>query len=245
MLSASLRARPGTAGYAMEVAREIFRIRFGDVAFPAELQAPVVGVVLLAGGYEQTVASLVRLAPLLGLHRAELVLANGGQDPDIGMLPAQIDNLRVICGETVGVACNLAVRALRSPVAMVLEAGVVVTDWGVPEADIAWIGAPGTASLSRWGLGLDHADRHLPWRIAVARSHWEACGGLDPEMEDGRGLEIADIGLRLRGIGVRLMGMTGDVDGPAPCFDRQGAGFRARWGHRAMPERHRAMPERL
>lgn len=238
MLSACAKAKPGSVEFAMEVAREAFLRRFGKVALPPSLSMPDTSLVLLGQSGLATAEAVVALASLLKGQKVDFVVADPGNDPQIRLLAAHVCNLVVIHADGAAAASNLASGATRAPMLALLRgAPECVTRWPAPGT--AWIGVVGSRRLIQFGIRLPEApvfDPHIS--LAMARSDWAIAQGLDLEMEDGGGLEFADLALKLDSAGVRVMscgagnGLFEEAVAPldAARHWHRMAHFRARWG---------------
>lgn len=234
MLSACARAQPGTATFEMEVIRETLLRRFGALALPPPSPSPAVSLILLGRHYAATAEQVATLAALLPGQRIELVVADPGVDPQIRLLSAYVQNLVVIHAVGDAAAANLAVGATRAPMLALLEAAPRdITCW--PASGTAWVGAAGSRCLAQIGRKLPAAPIFDPLvSLTVARADWCGAGGLDPSLEDGGGLDIADLALKLERSGTRLLSCANPEDAtpppdPARHWARM-ASFRARWG---------------
>jgi hypothetical protein len=237
MLGACGQARPGTPAFAMEVEREAFLRRFGRIALPLRVGPAEFSLVLSADPIMQTMAMIAAFARILPDGRAEMLVADDSTDPRTRLLPMHVAGLRVIGGKDATSACNLAVAAARCGDVVVLDA-VPASTIMPPPPGVAWIGGAGSLSLARWGMKLPRAPAPQPGlTVAVSVASWRAAGGLDANMADGDGLEIADLALRLIDAGLQVMGCdtleararpSVDPDRQWRCVQR----FRARWGDR-------------
>lgn len=237
MLKASATARPGTPGFALEVEREAFLRRFGLVALPQRSGADDASLVLMGDALADIMGIILALVPMLRDGGMEVLVADSGADPRTRLLPMHIAELRVIGGKDGVSACNLAVSAARGDSVVVLG-GVPVSPQLAPPPGSAWVGGAGSRSLARWGIRLPAAP--VPQAgvlIATSRASWQAQGGLDAGMEDGDGLEIADLALRLHRAGTLVLSCDAFEDQPRrpldpgrqwQCVQR----FRTKWGDR-------------
>ncbi len=235
MLSACGRAQPGTVKFEMEVAHEAFLRRFGHVSLPLPLISPQTSLVLLGRDCAAIAEAVAALASLLPGQPIELVVADVGADPQTRLLAAHVRNLAVIHASGEAAASNLAVSVSRAPMLALLEgAPYGITRW--PDQGTAWIGAAGSRRLAQFGIRLPAAPVFDPMvSLAVTRFGWSGADGLDSALEDGGGLEIADLALKLDRLGFRLMSCANLEDAapppdPARHWDRM-ARFRARWGN--------------
>jgi len=230
LLAAAAVAPPGSAGFAAAAAGAALSQRFGrlDLLSP---DAPLVTLVLSAANPSDAMATLQALAPLLVGAGGEVILANDTDDPGLALLPTLVNGLRVIGGDH-GQASNLAVSAARAPVVMLLDAS---PGWlALPLPDEVWIGPGAVGALERFGVRLaPSVPATHGLRLAVSRAWWEAAGGLDTDIEDGQGLDLADLCLKLRLLGVKLVAMAGSAaprrSVPTERHLAAQARFRARW----------------
>ena len=237
MLGACSKARPGSPEFALQVEREAFRRQFGAVSLPDGSGEDGGSLVLLGGDLGPAVAMVQSLAPILADAELEILVADQGRDPRTRLLAMHIQGLRVISAGDAVSACNLAVAAARGSRIAILSGPVEASD-PMPPKDVAWVGSAGSFSLARWGVMLPVASMAKPGlAIATARADWLAAGGLDPLMEDGDGLEIADLALRLHQSGIAVLSCGAsepwtrrphDQKRQWQCIHR----FRARWGDR-------------
>jgi hypothetical protein len=231
LLAAAAVAPPGSAGFAVAAASAALSQRFGTLALPLP-EAPLVTLVLSAANPSDAMATLHALAPLLGDAAGEVLLANDTDDPGMALLPTLVGGLRVIGGDH-GQACNLAVSAARAPVVMLLDASP--GRLAVPSPEEVWLGPGAVDALERFGVRLGPPEPAIHGlRLAVSRAWWEAAGGLDGDIDDGQGLDLADLCLKLRLLGVKLVPMAGSATPrrvvPTERHLVAQARFRARWG---------------
>ena len=229
MLAAAAVAPVGSAGFAAAAARAALSQRFGALELPSA-DAPVVSLVLSAADTADAMGSLHGLAALLGDVAGEVLLADDSADPGLALLPTLVRGIRVIGGDD-GQACNLAGLAARAPVVMLLDAAPGRLD--LPLADEVWLGAGAVDAMERVGIRLGPPVQSVAGlRLATSRAWWQAAGGLDGEMDDGGGLDLADLGLKLRLLGARLVPMGGAARRGLPTerYCAAQARFRARWG---------------
>jgi hypothetical protein len=242
MLFACAKAKPGTANFELEVAREVFLRRFGHVSLPPLQALPQASLVLVGRDCSNIAVSVATLAPLLKGQPIELVVADTGADPQTRLLAAQVRNLAVIHANGEAAASNLAAAVARAPLLALLEgAPSSINHWAAPGT--AWIGAAGSRRLAQCGIRLPPAPFFQPQvLLAVARSGWCDAEGLDPALEDGGGLEIADLALKLDHLGFRLMSCATPDHAAAPPastrhWDRM-ARFHAKWGNPRLAATH-------
>ena len=237
MLRASAKARPGTPGFALEVEREAFLRQFGRVVLDQRSGPDDASLVLMGGALAHVMAMIVALVPMLRDGGMEVLVADMGADPRTRLLPLHIAELRVIGGEDAASACNLAVSAARGRNVAVLG-GIPASTKLAPPAGQAWVGGTGSQSLARWGIRLPASPVAQPGvLIATSRASWQAVGGLDAEMDDGDGLAIADLVLRLHRAGTLVMSCDAFEAQPRGPLDpsrqwRCVQRFRTIWGDR-------------
>ncbi len=240
MLAACGNERPGTPGFAARVACDALGERAKSIRLNARPTLPAMSVVLCAHHVDAALCAMRDVAPLLSCAGAEMLLADGGDDPEVALLASVVRHLRVIGGDGAARACNAAVRAARAEWVILMDAAESVPrSWVLPPPDCAWVGVAGTARLVQVGVPLGDVAADLPaWRLVVSRQNWEAAGGLDAEMVDGQGLELADLCQKLRLLGVRLVPVGDAALVQVAPPDRVRAwhamdAFRARWGDSA------------
>ena len=236
MLQACGVARPGTFEFAAALARIELQHRCGQLDLPASPADPRVTLVLSATSLDATVALLRRVAPDLVAQQAELLLADDGDEPGIAVLAATLRHLRVITGEDAVSACNLAAIAGRGTRVAWLEGEAAIDQWPTAGENEVLVGPEAADALARFGVSLGSPGGRAPGlRIMVPRDLWHAAGGLDPAMDDGGGLALADLCLKLRLLGARLT----PLESERPASSRRVASarvwqavesFRARWG---------------
>ena len=237
MLKASATARPGTPGFALEVEREAFLRQFGRVSLPQRSGPDDVSLVLMGETLTHVMGIIVALVAMLRDDGMEVLVADAGADPRTRLLPLHIAELRVIGGKDGASACNLAVSAARANSVVVLG-GTPASPKLAPPPGSAWVGRAGSQSLARWGIRLPAAPKPQPGvLIATSRASWDAAGGLDGGMEDGDGLEIADLALRLHRAGTLVLSCDAFEAQPQRPLDpgRQWhcvQRFRTNWGDR-------------
>jgi hypothetical protein len=165
-----------------------------------------------------------------------VLLCDDGLELESVALITALRHLRVIGGGEDGIGtCNLAVAASRAATIVLLGQGALEA-WQEPEPGEILVGQVVVDCLARFGISLGRprirADGLL---LATSRSQWGAAGGLDPQMEDGNGLALADLCLKARLLGARLTPVLGEVSPmssqvPSAQAWQAVAGFRARWG---------------
>lgn len=239
MLSACGQTKPGTAAFEMEVMRETLLRRYGPLVLPPPSPSPHTSLILLGRNGAATAEQVAALAALWPGQTVELVVADPGTDPQTRLLAAFVQNLVVIHADGDAAAANLAVGATRAPALALLEgAPRDITCWPAPGT--AWVGAAGSRCLAQVGRKLAAAPIFDPLvSLATTRSDWCGVGGLDPALEDGGGLDIADLALKLERLGARLLSCANPEDAAPPPvrtrnWDRMSR-FRARWGSAGVP----------
>jgi hypothetical protein len=231
LLAAAAVAPPGSPGFAAAAANATLSQRFGPLDLPSA-DAPLITLVLSAANPSEAMATLHALAPLLNDAAGEVMLANDTADPGMALLPTLVRGLRVIGGDH-GQSCNLAVSAARAPTVMLLDAAP--RRLAVPLPEEVWLGPGALDALDRFGVRLGPPVHAIPGlRLAVSRASWEAAGGLDGEMDDGHGLDLADLCLKLRLLGAKLVPIAGHAAPRGTALTERHlaahARFRARWG---------------
>jgi hypothetical protein len=179
---------------------------------------------------------------------AALILADAGADPHTLLLPGLVSGLALAHQPSQAAAVNAAVAMLRAEVIVVLHAGRPPS--GVSLACLGQHLKTHPASLltgdtvrdilERWAMQPHAPLLNLPGvldlLLATSATLWREAGGLDPDMEDGAGLDYADLALRLG-----LLGAAWHVvETPARQTTRAAAEpglawqaatrFRTRWG---------------
>ncbi len=233
MLTTAARIQPGSAAFEMAVAREMFLRRFGPILLPLPCATSDIGLVLRGSESGAMAEAIVSLSSRLAGQRIDLVVADASPDPHIRLLAAHIHNLRVMHGEDAATAANLCVSITRAAmIALVEGPPCSLAHW--PEPGTVWVGAAGSQSLAQHGIILPAAplyDKQIA--LAAARSDWCEAAGLDSALEDGGGLEIADLALKFDNLGLRLMSCAALEDATAtPDPARHwacAALFRTRW----------------
>lgn len=245
ILFASANAEPGSATFEMDVARTLFHRRFGPVALPPSPVSPEISLVLRGQDRPDIAGEVVALVTLLSGRQIELAVAHTDIEPNTRLLSALVRNLVVIHAESDAVACNGAVSVCRAPMLALLEGlPFGLAHW--PDPGTVWVGSAGSRGLAHIGIRLPEAPIYDPmFALAVARSGWCDARGLDTALDDGSGLDIADLALKLDRLGFRLMSCAGPEHAappadPARHWDRM-ALFYSRWGSPAA----RARSDRL
>lgn len=230
LVAAAAVAPPGSPGFAAAAASAALSQRFGalDLRSP---DVPLVTLVLSAANPYEAMATLHALAPLLRDTAGEIILANDNDDPGMALLPTLVRGLRVIGGDQ-GRSCNLAVSAAHAPTMMLLNAAP--GRLAVPSPEEVWLGPGAVDALERSGVRLGPSVQAIHGlRLAVSHAWWEAAGGLDGEMDDGQGLDLADLCLKLRLLGAKLVPMAGSAAPRRIVLTERHlaaqARFRARW----------------
>jgi hypothetical protein len=237
MLSVCTREPPGTPRYAIEVEREQFLRDFGVLSVPKVWKSDGISLVVAAGNFDHTAHVLAKLCPMLVESAMEVVITDNDTRPNIRMLPLHINGLRVVHAKTKAEACNLAVAASHGDGVALLEASPDALPARPPEG-IVTLGPSVTNCLERWGVTVKTIEGpQIPPSIAAPRAAWIAAGGLDPALDCGDGLAIADLALRLHRLGMRLRSCGAPCKAadhyPDPALQWNCvARFQANWGHR-------------
>jgi len=248
------KASADAPSFAAAMAQEELLRRHAGFTLPRQNVDAGVGIVLLAAPeVDHTIAALRSLATAMSGLDVSLVLADDGSDPRTALihtvargvavappvgghacdtLNAAVDGLR--CG------CVVILRAVALPPSTVALHSLLLALSDAPET--ALLGTPGGDSLGRWGMANTELPLALPaplaLMLAVRRAHWTEAGALDGALEDGAGLECADLALRLRLLGhdvrdVRTPEAAASAALVAPDARRAwraATRFRERWG---------------
>lgn len=231
-------ARPGSPAFAVAVAREELRRRLGGRELPAPIHPIRVSTIYRAGSIDSSLVALPALAEGLRATRGELLVADAGADPRTALLPSLLRHLRLMDGGgDAATACNLCVSGARGETVLLLGPGIsAFTALPAIGADEVWVGRRAVDSLARWGVGLGPSQPGgAGFDLALPRALWHEAGGLDPVMQDGGGLDLADLCLKLRLLGARLIPWAvsgGHWHAVAAGSQAEAAAeaFRARWG---------------
>ena len=210
-------AAPEDPAFAAAMAQEALHRRHPGFTVAPPPAAPAVTVVLLASpDCADTIAALRVLATTLRHENAELLLADDGRDPRTALLPSVASGLRISPPAGAGVAAtlNAAADSARGGALLLLRAdtappsGVALTGLLhriAADTQGLLVGGAVVDCLARWGLTLPEPGpvlaAPLDVMLAVPRRRWHEAGGLDPAQEDGAGLELADLCLRLQLLG--------------------------------------------
>ena len=219
------------------------------------LSDPDMTVAFVARDGRAALRRIDALAPALALARAELLVVDAARDTLAAQLPAQVRNLRYLRdagAASTSVAFNIAAQHARGgqlvllgdapeePSAAALLALARVTGRA---ASGLWLGMPGMAAVAEQDAPPAVAARlpaPLGLLLCLNRAAWQALGPLDPAMEDGAGLEFADLAFKARMLGMPVHGVAEPAAGCSAPVAVQGAGmaavraaragFRQRWG---------------
>jgi hypothetical protein len=250
-------ARPEDPAFVAAMAQEALHRRHAPFTVPQPPSAPEMTVLLLAApDCADSIAALRVLAVALGGRPAQLLLADDGADPRTALLPTVARGLHVSPPVSLsnpdGAACalNAAAASARGASLLLLRADAAppsatalgqLFDAVAAAPDQVLVGGGAVASLARWGLtppGPGPAlAGPLDLMLAVPRALWREAGGLNPAQEDGAGLELADLCLKLRLLGARPQAVRGPAGlsvprvAPDPARAWQAAlRFREAWG---------------
>lgn len=245
-------AEPTSPAFAVAVAQEELLRRHASFAMPAAPVRPQASLVLLAApDIDNTIAALRVLARGLGDHNVAVVLADDGADARTALVHTVVRGLTIAppAGETAD-SLNAAISAVSGPLVVILRADpralssvalAVLLQAMAAAPGTVLIGSAGADSLARWGLmpaGTAPLDVPAPLDVIVAMSlaQWHEAGGLDATLDDGAGLDCADLCLKLRLLGtpVRAVasppGLARIVAPDARRALRMATRFRERWG---------------
>eukprot|EP01037_Dinobryon_pediforme_P002620 gene2620-2660_t len=237
MLSVCTREPPGTQRYTVEVEREQFLRRFGVLEIPKVWSADGTALILTTAAADGVALLLASLSPMLASAPMEVMVVDDGTSRDTRMLPLHVKNIRVLHAKTKAEACNLAVAAAHADHVAVLEEALDTLP-SLPPEGVVCLGPSASICLERWGVTVKPMEGpEVVPAISAPRAAWLAAGGLDPTIDCGDGLAIADLALRLQRLGMRLRtcGASPGNHTQHPDPERQWncvARFQSRWGHR-------------
>lgn len=226
-------------GHAASLVKAVLQSQLEGLTLPASPETPAISVVLSHATVPAVIDTLHAVAPGLAKLSAEILLADLGHDPTASLLAAHLQHLRVMQGANRALACNVCVTAARGEWIILLTPGRP----SATEATLAALAArlrPNRVvvgrlvqdSLARHGVPLGPAaPGPSGLLLALPRALWIAASGLDPAFEDGGGLVLADLCLRLRLLGARLVPLDGGrAPDRAEDIPDAALAFRARWG---------------
>ncbi len=217
-------AAPDAPGFAAAMAQEALHRRHAGFALPRTPATPVASLLLLAApDCADTIAALRVLAVALDGRAVQLLLADDGQDPRTALLPGVVRGLQMSSpsGEGAAAGFNAAMPGARGAALVLLRAdtappsGVALErllDAVLANPDQVLVGPAGVQAMARWGVPVPPPSLALPGALdllmVLPRALWQAAGGLDPAQEDGAGLELADLCLKLRLLGAPAGAVT-------------------------------------
>jgi hypothetical protein len=222
-----------------------------------DLAAPALSLILRATDAEATARRIAALAPAAELAGMDVIVVDPGTDPFAALLPARARHLRYwrdTGATTRAAAINLAATVARGTRLLLLDettpapsaAALLALASAVSRlAPAMLLGPSANAALARAGEPRAAEVARLPGRLGlvacVERALWPDLGPLDVALDDGAGLECADLTLRARllGLDARAVGEPAAADPAAdlamprlsPAETRRAlAAFTARWG---------------
>ena len=205
------------------------------------IDAPAFSLVLdgSSGAASEWKTAVIRLAPLLRHHRAELVvIGRGGETEVAGLMRVRAAGSRV-GGWQAAAAIARGERLVFLQPAQTSAAGVARLLGSEPGPTLLGaqaVEAARAAGLS-WSLPeLSHGKASAGLALLVDRSLLHEVGGFDADMDDGAGLHLIDLGLRLLQDGYSLASwaaVTREVR-LAPTRPLARARFAAHWARSSL-----------
>ena len=218
------------------------------------IQTPCLTIGLLVRDASAELARIAALAPALALVRAEVLAIDPGNDPAAALRPAQVRNLRSVRDRRAtgnAAACNLALAEARGARLLWLGSSsrlpsaaalLALADAMSGAAPALWLPSGATLALPGGALAggaLAHHAIHLPAALGVMlcmdRALCGLLGPLDADLDDGAGLDCADLACKARLLGVAVHEIS-EPGAPLATALRPSAGvaaqalFRSRWG---------------
>jgi hypothetical protein len=200
--------------FAAAMAQEALLRRHAPFTLPPPPRKPWLSVLLLAApDCADTIAALRVLAVALSGRGAQLILVDDGLDPRTALLPGLVRGLQMSqpSGEGAAACLNTAAHVARGTMLLLLRAdtappsGVALSrlmDAMAANPERVLAGPDAVDAMARWGMpAIPPAltlETALDLLICLPRALWQSAGGLDAMQEDGAGLELADLCLKLR-----------------------------------------------
>lgn len=261
VLAARLADAPGAAS------RPWLPRPFGGVGLPdgppvllPNVASPVLSVILPVGDAVPALRRIASLAVGLAQAGAELMAVDCGRDPLAALLPGRVRNLRYLrdpLAAGTARAANLAAAHARGRWLVMLgddtahpsaAALLALAEIAVARPQAVLFGPAVIAAIARVDGPAPTHTAALPARLGVAfclpRDQWRLLGPLEAPLQDGAGLECADLAFKAALLGIPVVAVSepaavASAPGPvvAEAARRALAAFHARWGApHAMPE---------
>jgi hypothetical protein len=220
-----------------EAGRTLCRSFQGEAALARlpRINSPAFSLVLDGSGAAHELrAAVIRLAPLLRHHRAELVVIGRGETVETeGVIPVEVTGNAAEAFQAAAAAAQ-GERLVFLQAASTSSAGVARLLGSKPGTML--LGAMAMEAARTAGLywkppNLSRGTARTGLVLLVDRSIFNRVGGFDRDMDDGAGLHLVDLGLRLlrEGHGLASWADTAREAQAAPTRPLARRRFAARW----------------